>query len=86
MSQQTYFVFTYMHMCKQTKNKNGGDSERIVGLFSVIDFGKKFDGMQKLLRITHKIILRSSALIKIVQTICIGVIHTSLTWSKSNLA
>ena len=36
--------------------------------FSVIDFGKKFSGMQKLLRSTHKIILRISTLIKI-QTI-----------------
>ena len=42
--------------------------------FSVIDFGKNFVGMQKLLRSTHKIIWRISTLIKI-QTILKLFIH-----------
>ena len=52
--------------------------------FSVIDFGKNVGGMQKLLRSTHKIILRISTLIKI-QTILEVAIHTSFTWKKWNL-
>ena len=77
MSQQTYLVFTYMHMCKQTKKiKKWCRFRAHCGtFFSVIDFGKNVGGMQKLLRSTHNIILRISTLIK--AKLCIKV-HTIL--------
>ena len=63
-------LFTYMHMYVQTKrNKKWCRFRGHCGtFFSVIDFGKNFVGMQKLLRGTHKTILRISTHIKI-QTI-----------------
>ena len=63
-------------MCKQKEIKKMVPIQRALwDFFSVIDFGKKFSGMQKLLRSTHKIILRISTLIKI-QTILEVAIHT----------
>ena len=74
-----------MHMCKQKEIKKWCRFRGHCGtFFSVIDFGKNVGGMQKLLRSTHKIILRISTLIKI-QTILEVAIHTSFTWKKWNL-
>ena len=53
-------------MCKQKEIKKMVPIQRALwDFFSAIDFGKKFGGMQKLRRSTHKIILRISTLIKI---------------------
>ena len=57
----------YLHAYVQTKrNKKMVPIQRALwDFFSVIDFGKNFVGMQKLLQSTHKIILRIYTLIKI---------------------
>ena len=56
-----------LHAYVQTKrNKKMVPIQRALwDFFSAIDFGKKFGGMQKLRRSTHKIILRISTLINI---------------------